>query len=61
MRERGLPIKGIIFNGEDKSASEKYILDYTRLSCIGKIETECEINPKVIEKYRERWKKNFPI
>lgn len=37
MRQRGINIKGIIFNGEPNEESENIILSTTGLKCIGKV------------------------
>lgn len=35
--QRQINIKGIIFNGDANAESEEYILNYTKLACLGKI------------------------
>ncbi|MEO7212448.1 dethiobiotin synthase [Mucilaginibacter sp.] len=37
LKQRGIPIKGIIFNGETNASSEEYILNYTGISLLGTI------------------------
>jgi dethiobiotin synthetase len=37
LKQQGIKIKGIIFNGEANAESERYILTYTKLPCLGKI------------------------
>ncbi len=37
LQQQDIPIKGVIFNGETDTESERYILQYTGLKLIGKI------------------------
>jgi dethiobiotin synthetase len=37
LKQRGIPIKGIIFNGEANTSSEEYILNYTGIPLLGSI------------------------
>ena len=37
LNARNIPIRGIVFNGIPNPETEKVILDYSRISCIGKI------------------------
>lgn len=37
LKQHNIPIKGIIFNGEANEESEKYILNYTQLTNLGRI------------------------
>lgn len=37
LKNRNIPIKGIIFNGNVDNDTEEYILNYTQLNCIGRI------------------------
>ncbi len=48
LRQRGIPIAGIIFNGDANSDSENYILNYSRLTCLGKIPTLSSIGPESV-------------
>ncbi|HYK77474.1 MAG TPA: dethiobiotin synthase [Daejeonella sp.] len=37
LKNRNIPIKGIIFNGEEDPSSEQYIINYCRIPVLGKI------------------------
>jgi dethiobiotin synthetase len=37
LKQRGIKITGILFNGDSNPETEKVILNYTGLTCIGKI------------------------
>jgi len=37
LKQRGIPVKGIIFNGESNASSEEYILNYTKLQLLGRL------------------------
>lgn len=60
IKSRGLPIAGLIFNGESNPESERIILHHTSLRCLLRIEREKEINKATIKKYatllKENWK-----
>lgn len=51
IRNRGLKIKGIIFNGEENKASEDYILRKSGLPCLLRIKREKEITQEVVFQY----------
>ncbi len=53
LRSRNIPILGVIFNGPTVSATESFILSYTRLPCLGRIGEEPEITPAVIRHYAD--------
>jgi len=48
LKQRGLSIKGIIFNGDANSSTEDYILSYTQISLLGKVPVLNEINKKFV-------------
>lgn len=51
VENRGLKVAGIIFNGDENSATEKFLLNYTRWPLIGKIRTEAHFDKELIKKY----------
>lgn len=59
LRQRQIPLAGIIFNGEPNPDSENAILEYSKLSCLGRLLPEPCINLKTIQKYVELWKMPF--
>jgi dethiobiotin synthetase len=59
IKQRGLPVKGIVFNGNHNAASERIILHHTGLRCILHIEQEAFFDPTIIEKYSKQLKANW--
>lgn len=51
IKNRGLSIAGIIFNGKENKASETIILDYSKLKFIGRIQDEPYFDKNVISEY----------
>ncbi|MBD1362188.1 dethiobiotin synthase [Mucilaginibacter sp. ZT4R22] len=45
LKQRGIPIKGIIFNGDTEASSEEYILNYTQIPLLGRVPVLAEITP----------------
>lgn len=52
---RSIPIKGIIFNGLENKETESFILNYSNLPVIGKIEQHEEINKEVVLSYKNKF------
>lgn len=48
LKQQEIDIKGIIFSGDTNAESERYILTYTRVPCLGKIPFLPEISPEVV-------------
>ena len=59
LKQRKLPMKGIIFNGQHNAESERIILYHTQLRCLLHIDQEDSVNEKVIEKYSKILKQNW--
>jgi len=53
LKQRGLPVAGIIFNGEPNSASEDIILQHTGYRCLMRINKEPVINKAVVKTYAQ--------
>ena len=51
LRARGLPLKGIIFNGEANPESQRIILHHANVPCLLHIKKEKVINNSVVAKY----------
>lgn len=51
LRNNGIELAGIIFNGEKNNATEKFILEYTQAKYIARIKQETEINKQVVKRY----------
>lgn len=52
LNSRGLKVIGIIFNGEENAETEKYILNYSGLKCLGRIKQHSTINKDVVLSYK---------
>lgn len=52
LKNRNIPIAGIIFNGKPTKTSEEYILNYTGLKSLLFIEEEKKIDKEMILKYK---------
>lgn len=52
-RSRGIPLLGILFNGPTVVPTESFILNYTKLPCLGRLLDEPEITPAVIRHYAD--------
>lgn len=59
LRINNVEVKGIIFNGEQNKYSEDFILDYTKLECLGRVDFENNMDKNVVKKYAERFMKQF--
>ena len=56
LRNRKLKIAGIIFSGDENTATESIILKTTQLSMLGRIEEEPYFDANVISYYAEKFK-----
>lgn len=59
LKNRKVNIAGIIFNGEENTASEKIILNKTGIKCIGRIEEEPYFDQNVIKYYADLFRENL--
>ena len=55
LKNRGVKVAGIIFNGVINEETEKYILNYSNLKCLGRIEQHQEINKEVVLSYKQQF------
>lgn len=55
LKNRGIKVLGIIFNGEKNSDTEKYILNYSGLTCLGRIQQHDSINQEVVLSYKSQF------
>lgn len=56
LKARNIKIAGIIFNGETNEETEKYILNYTGLVCLGRVSIHETINKDVVLSYKNQFK-----
>ncbi len=57
LTNKEIPIEGIVFNGPSNPETEKYILEYTGLPCLLRVNKEEKITKEVIKKYADLWGK----
>ncbi len=50
LKSRNIPVEGIIFNGISNASTEHFILNYTKLKCLGRIPTQAEIDKPAVRK-----------
>ena len=59
LKNRGIVIAGIIFNGNENRPTETIILNTTQLKCIGRIEEEPYFDQNVISEYADLFRDNL--
>ena len=59
LKSRKINIAGIIFNGDENTATETIILNKTGLKCIGRIENEPYFDQNVISEYADLFRENL--
>ncbi len=57
LKERGYPVRGIVFNGKPNPETESYILEYTGLPCLLRVGEESSLTKQVIKNYAAKWNK----
>ena len=56
LKSKNLNVLGIIFNGEENTETEKYILNYTGVAKLGRIQKHDFINKEVVLSYKSVFK-----
>lgn len=59
LKSYGITLGGIIFNGEQNEAREKFILDYTGADCIARVSRQKRVNHVVIKNCAGDWKEKL--
>jgi dethiobiotin synthetase len=59
LKNRNIQLAGIIFNGETNLSSEDYILQYTGINCIAKIQQQEHINKETVRSFAKQLKPSF--
>lgn len=59
LKNRKIPLAGIVFSGEENKASEEIILAKTQAKFIGRIEEEPYFNANVIQQYVDDFRENL--
>lgn len=58
LKLNNINIKGIIFNGQQNISSEDFILNYTKLDFLGRIDFEQNLDKNVVKKYAVNFRGN---
>ncbi len=61
LKQRNVPIKGIIFNGEPNPESESIILSTSKIPLLLRILPETTITKEVVQRYAQQLKKNLHV
>jgi dethiobiotin synthetase len=48
LKQRNIPVKGIIFNGKPNKATEDFILEYTQLPCLFRLNMQTVIDREMV-------------
>jgi len=59
IKNRGLTIAGIIFNGNENKPTESMILNHSKLKFIGRIEEEPYFDQNIISYYADLFRENI--
>lgn len=49
LKQRNIPILGVVFNGNSNPVSEKYILEYSGVKCLGKVGLASDLDKKFVK------------
>ena len=53
LKSYNLNVLGLIFNGDENAETEKYILNYSGLKCLGRIKQHQEMNKELVLSYKQ--------
>ncbi len=59
LKQRQIPIRGVIFNGRPRPDKETAILGISQVPFLGRLLPESHINQQVFEEYAKQWKPCF--
>ena len=59
LKNRNIPVAGIIFSGDENQATEDIILSKTGVKCIGRIDHEPYFDANVISYYADKFRENL--
>lgn len=59
LRQRGLKIAGLVFNGDENKSTEEIILKQTQLNVLGRVAEEPFFDQDTVTKYAQIWSSNF--
>ena len=55
LKSRGLKVLGVVFNGDENLETEKYILNYSGLKCLGRVKKHNTIDKGVVLSYKSQF------
>lgn len=55
LKNRGVKVLGIVFNGNENLETEKYILSYSNLKCLGRVNQHVEIDRETVLSYKSQF------
>lgn len=55
LKVRNLKVKGIVFNGKPNLETENYILNYSGIKCLGRIDEHQQITREVVLSYKNKF------
>ena len=61
LRARGLPVRGLIFNGEPTPATEDFIRQHTAVPILPRLRPEAEISAAVVSRYAAEFRQWFDL
>jgi dethiobiotin synthetase len=59
LQNRGIKLRGIIFNGSAQPFTEDIVLSYSALPCLGHLYPEKKWTPSLIQRYAKLWNFHF--
>lgn len=59
LKMNNIEVKGLIFNGKPNKSSEDFILNYTKLECLSRVNFEENIDKNVVKMYAEQFVNSF--
>lgn len=59
LKSRGIPVAGILFNGDQNASSEEIILNKTGIPMIGRIDNEPYFDENVVKYYADEFKEKL--
>ena len=59
LKNRGLNVFGLIFNGNENKSTEEIILKKTGVNCIGRIDDEPFFDQNVVKYYADLFRENL--
>jgi len=55
LKNRGVKVLGIVFNGNENLETEKYILNYSNLKCLGRVNQHDELDRETVLSYKSQF------